>query len=91
MCQENHQEKLAIIEADALLNEVLERMAYTGESLGERLKQVESSVLPNIEQVWQAHRVRNDIVHDPDYRLPVDRAKAILEVYEQAFKHFDAL
>lgn len=83
--------KLAVIEADKLLDEVLRRMGYKGASLGERLKQLDKNILPNIEEVWRVHQVRNDIVHDPNYRLTVNRAGSILEVYEQAFKSLEAI
>jgi len=83
--------KLSIIEADKLLDDLLKRMGYRGESLGERLKQLNSEVLPNIDQVWEAHKVRNNIVHDPDYRLSLDKAQKMIEVYEEAFKNLEAL
>jgi len=76
--------KLAIIEADSLLNETLERMGYQGETLGERLKNITSDILPNLEQVWQSHKIRNNIVHDPDYTLSLDEAKKALAIYEKA-------
>jgi len=83
--------KLAIIEADNLLDELLKRMGYVGESLGERLKQLDEKVLPNINRVWDAHKIRNNIVHDPDYRLSFDRAREIIQIYEEAFKNLEAL
>lgn len=83
--------KLAIIEADQLLDDLLKRMAYTGESLGERLKQLDSTVLPNINKVWEAHQIRNSLIHDPDYKLSLTRAQSALEVYEEAFKCLEAL
>lgn len=77
--------KLAIIESDSLLDEILKRMGYAGESLGERLKKVVPDILPNVEQVWEAHKIRNNIVHDPDYRLSLDSAKKAIAIYEKAF------
>jgi hypothetical protein len=82
--------KLAIIEADGLLNEVLEKMAYPGERLGQKLRQINDSLLPNVEKLRQVHQLRNDIVHDPDYRLPRERAEEALDIYEQAFKYLNA-
>ena len=83
--------KLAIIEADGLLNEILERMGYKGETLGERLKQLSQAQLSNIEELWEAHKTRNNIVHDPDYRLSLDEARRALEIYEKALQNLQAL
>lgn len=81
--------KLAVIEADSLLDEVLKKAGYSGETTGERLKQMDSTVLPNIEDVWQAHKIRNNVVHDPDYRLILDQAKKTLAIYEQALRDLE--
>ena len=74
--------KLAIIEADSMVDDVLKKMGYKGESLGERLKQVNVDIMPNVEQIREAHQTRNDIVHDPDYRLDLDEAKRVISLYE---------
>lgn len=83
--------KLAIIEADDLLSEILKRMGHQGETLGDRLQHLTSPQLSNLEQVREAHKVRNNIVHDPDYRLSLDQARKVLEIYEEAFKNLQAL
>lgn len=78
--------KLAVIEADSILNDVLERMGFKGEILGDRLKQVTTDILPNIEETREAHKVRNNIVYDPDYKLTLDQAQKVLKTYEQALR-----
>lgn len=81
--------KLAIIEADGLLDDVFKKMGYKGESIGDRLKQIDAGTLPNIDQIWEAHKVRNNVVHDPDYRLTLDQAKKTLAIYEQTFRYLE--
>jgi len=81
--------KLALIEVDSLLDEILNKIGYKGESLGEKLKQLDHNALPNLEEVWQAHKVRNNIVHDPDYRLTLERAKKVMGIYEQALRDLE--
>lgn len=83
--------KLAIIEADDLLDSSLKRMGYAGQTLEERLGKLTSATLPNIEQIYETHRLRNNIVHDPDYRLVLEEAKKALDVYSQAFKDLQIL
>lgn len=77
--------KLAVIEADNLLNDTLKEMAFSGESLGERLEKVSLSTIPNLEEVKQAHQVRNSIIHDPNFKLSSDQAKKVLLIFEKAF------
>lgn len=81
--------KLALIEADSLLNDNLTKIGYKGESIGEILKQLDSDILPNIDQVWEAHKTRNNVVHDPDYRLTLEEAKKVIAVYEQALRDLE--
>jgi len=83
--------KLAIIEAESLLEGVLARMGFGGESFGERLKKVKEEQLPSLNNVIQAHQVRNNIVHDPDYRLDIGKAGKALAAYEKALKELDVL
>lgn len=83
--------KLAIIEADAILADTFEKLGYSGKTLSEKLKNITPTILPNVEKIWQAHNVRNNIVHDPNYRLSLDQAKKVLEIYEEAFKTLELL
>lgn len=79
--------KLAVIEADDLLNETLNRIGYKKEeTLGEKLDEITPDIIPNLEDVWEVHKIRNNIIHDPDYRLTLEEAKKILEVYDKAIK-----
>jgi len=82
--------KLAVIEADNMTEDILKRMGYSGETLGERLKNLTAATLPNIEEIKAVHQVRNNIVHDPDYRLSLEETKNALEVYEKAFRDLQA-
>lgn len=82
--------KLAVIQADSMLNETLKKMGYRGETLKDRLDQLTLATLPNIDQIFEAHQIRNKIVHDPDYRLTLDEARRVLRIYEQAFRDLGA-
>lgn len=77
--------KLAVIEADDLLDASLKKMGYTGNILEERLGKLTSATLPNIEQLYEVHRLRDNIVHDPDYRFTLDEVKKAMDVYNKAF------
>lgn len=83
--------KLAILEADDLLNEILEGMGYSGETLGEKLRGVKKTILPNLEEVLEVHKIKSDIVYDPSYSLNFEQAKKILETYKKALSDLEAI
>ena len=83
--------KLAIIEADKIMDDILNRMGFGGASLGERLTKLTAVSLPNIEEVKKAHKIRNNIIHDPTYRLSLEEAKRIMTIYEKALSDLQAL
>lgn len=82
--------KLALIEADAMVDDILRRMDYKGETLKERLAKITSATIPNIDKLAEAHKVRNSIVHDPDYHLTLEETKSVIEVYEKALSSLNA-
>lgn len=77
--------KLAIIEADKLLDQVLRSMHMPGTTLGERLKST-AYRYPNIRKVWGAHRLRNQLVHDTSFEMGSRQAKQALDDYKAALK-----
>lgn len=80
------QQKLSLIEALQMFDDVLKRAGYGGENLDERLKKLTEKDITNFEQVQEALRVCQDIARDPDYRLSSERAEEILNIFEKAFK-----
>ncbi len=83
--------KLAIIEADSVLDDVLKKLNVSGETLGERLKQVGANILPNAQDALEAHKMRNNIVHDPDYKLSLAEAQKTISLYEKVLTELDFL
>lgn len=81
--------RLAIIEADIILDEMVKSMGYQGDSLGERLKGIEQSDFTSIDQAWEAHKVRNQIAHaGSDFILTQREARRIIGLYRQVFQEF---
>ena len=77
--------KLAVVEADDLLHQVLEEKGFKGETF-EELVNSSKKTIPNVEDVLSDHVIRNSIVHDSDYKLDIEIAKRILDNYEKAIK-----
>lgn len=79
--------KAAIIEVDNLMDEIIMRIGYKGDDLGERLKSIEPSDFDNLQNIWEAHQVRNKIIHEGEkFEVTKDLAKTTLEKYEKALK-----
>lgn len=82
--------KLAILECDIILGDMLEMMGHTQDSIGERLKSIEKSDFTNIESAWEAHKIRNSIAHEGSEFLINEReAKRVIGLYEVVFREFD--
>lgn len=81
--------RLAIIEADVMLDEALRSRGYYGDSLGEMLKGVDKSDMLTLDEAWEAHKVRNQVAHaGSDYLLNEREAKHVISLYEKVFKEF---
>lgn len=76
--------KLAVIEADSIIDSAFEKAGYSGENLLEKIEKISPSVFFNKENLLKAHNIRNEIVSNPDFELELDQAKKLLGVYERA-------
>ena len=84
--------KLAIIEADVLLERMLDDAGFTGATIGEKLKSAATRSFDTLDDAWQAHRVRNQIAHGgADFVLTHKLAKETLIQYERVFTEFGVL
>lgn len=78
--------KLAIIEADIVLDQVLKERGYVGDTLGERLRSITPSQVSSIDDAWEAHRVRNKIAHEgADFVLTKRIADQTILQYRRVF------
>lgn len=81
--------RLAILEADIMLGDLLEKMGYQGDSIGEKLKGVEKGDFITLNQAWEAHKVRNKIAHEgADFQLSERDAKNAIDMFKQVFSEF---
>lgn len=81
--------RLAILECDIILDEMLTKMSYRGETLSDKLKAVERSDFLTIDKAWEAHRVRNTIAHEgSNFQINDREARRVISLYEEVFKEF---
>jgi len=82
--------KLAIMEADTLLDSGLKSMMMPGETLGERLK-VACYKYPKLQNVWWAHKLRNSIAHEASFQISQRQANQAMDEFERALKTLNVL
>ncbi|MDD4989029.1 MAG: hypothetical protein PHV42_01195 [Candidatus Pacebacteria bacterium] len=81
--------RLAILECDIILDEMLSKMGYHGETVSDKLKAVEPNDFTSINSAWEAHKIRNAIAHEgSDFLISEREAKRIIGLYEVAFREF---
>ncbi len=84
--------KIAILEADNILDDIVKRMGYKGETLGERMKTIEASDFPHLDEAWEVHKIRNQIAHKgTDYPLARTEAENAIDSYHRIFKALNYL
>ena len=82
---EQEQWKLAILEADVLLDRVIQQTGVRGETMGERMKNLNRQSFPLLDTAWQVHGVRNRIAHEPEYTIDASTASRVLALYTRIF------
>ncbi len=84
--------RLAIIEADIMLDELLFSLRLPGNTIGDKLKAVEPSDFLSLNEAWEAHKARNMIAHEgQDFLLNQREARRIISLYEMVFKEFEVI
>lgn len=79
--------RMAIIEADTMLDELVASMGFVGDNLGERLKSASTTKFPTLQSAWAAHLVRNRIAHDGiNFHLSDREAKMTRKHFEFVFR-----
>jgi hypothetical protein len=83
--------KLAIIEADSIVDEITKALKLSGDTMGERMKSAHESTWRTLQDAWEVHKIRNTIAHSPDFVLTEREAKRILSLYVGIFREFDLI
>ena len=79
---------LSVLNADKLLDQAMREKGIKGQTMGERLKQV---TWTNANAVWAAHKLRNQIAHEPDVVVKHDTARRALASFKQGLKDIGAI
>lgn len=81
--------KLAVIEADSMLFNLVTQLGFKGDTLGDKLKNANRDNFRSLSAAWEAHNVRNKIAHEgSSFEFSHHEAKMIISLYEKVFLEF---
>lgn len=79
----------AILQADIILDRLLDQIGYTGSDMGEKLRSAQIGDFVTLDAAWEAHKVRNRVAHEGmDFHLSRREAIRVLGLYEKVFREF---
>ena len=81
---------VCVVEADKLLDRALNELGTPGKTMGERLKH-SGERFSQLNSVWYAHKLRNQIAHEHGFKLDYNQARRALTTYRQALKDLGAI
>lgn len=84
--------RLAILEADTMLESASQRLPVVADTLGERLKKIDKSDLRSLDSAWEAHKVRNRIAHDGfDFEITKHETLRVINLFEEVLRELGAI
>jgi len=82
--------RLAIIEADKILDDVLKNVGFTAETVTDKILQILSDDLGWIRsKAMDAHNYYLKLEEDPEYEIDLDEVKKAIHNYEAVLKELD--
>jgi hypothetical protein len=83
--------KLAVMEADKLIDKALQQAGFPGDTFGDRLTNIQPGSLLSLDGLWWAHRIRNRVAHEMDYFLRYTEARQAISYYEAALSELQLI
>lgn len=83
--------KMAVIEADKLVDDALAKAGYSGDTFGDRLSNIQPGTLLSLDGIWWAHKIRNRLAHEVDYFLRYTEARQAIGYFEAALSELQLI
>lgn len=83
--------KIAVIEADKMLGETLEKIGYKGKDTGEKIAAVKPAQLTGLEEAKLAHEVFKKVVRNSEHKIDISEIEMALSGYEKVFRGLELL
>lgn len=81
---------LSVLNADKLVDQAMRDLGYDGKTMGDRLKLAKDR-FSNKDSIWEAHKLRNKIAHEPDVKIKYEHARCALAGFKRALKDLGAI
>jgi hypothetical protein len=82
--------RMAILEADIMLGELLDTLGYRGETMADKMRAVDRADFNTIDHAWEAHRMRNRIAHETsETALNPRDVRHTIDLYQRVFREFN--
>jgi len=88
LIKDRHKE--AVMEADKLVDFAFREMGLKGETFADRLRSAHK-LLPNYQDIWSAHKLRNQLAHEIHAEVNPRTAESALQTFKQTLRHLKAL
>ncbi|MDX9913154.1 MAG: hypothetical protein RBS77_01070 [Candidatus Moranbacteria bacterium] len=89
--ENNMQNKIAILEADKLVDEILLNIGYTGSNMKERLEKANANQIEEIDNLIEAHDVRNKIIYDDKFYLDNEESQRVIRLYREFLDNLEII
>lgn len=79
--------RVAIMEADSMLEEILKERGLSGRTVSELLEGAKESGYRSMQDIWDAHLVRNRIAHEgADFPLSQVEGRRVIKMFQNFFE-----
>jgi len=75
------QYKLAVLEADRVIDKIFKSMGLKGNDMIEMLDNLNPGQMEEAEELKTAHKIRNRIINDPSFQIDRKKAKETIDIY----------
>ena len=81
---------LSVLNADKLVDQALRERGVRGKTMGDRMKS-SVALFSDRNGIWTAHKLRNQIAHEPDVTVTYEEARYALACFRKALKDLGAI
>lgn len=79
--------RIAIIDADSMLDEMLSKAGVQGDTVMEKLKAAPRRDFQTIDMAFEAHAIRNAIAHSgPEFQISEREARRVIGLFQKVFE-----
>jgi len=84
--------RVAVLEADNMMEEVLQERGFAGETVSELLEAASGSGFLTIQNVWEAHNIRNQVAHEgSEFPLSQIEGRRVIRMYQTFFEELSVI